>query len=285
MKHPRLTARAAPRKVHFLGLAFLGLALLGLCLGIGTAQAAPSPAGQIIMAKGEAWRTGADGAREALIAGAAVYSGDTIDTVEGVLQIRFTDQGLVDLTTHTRFVIDEYAFHGKAKKDKGFFSLLAGGLRTVTGLIGKKRQTDYRLFASSATVGIRGTVYQARLCQGDCPVADGLYVTGNEGLIAVINNAGEVILGHGMSAYVRDYNTAPILIERNPVPVNISFFELPGGPPEGPSGGDFTGGSPTSPDQSLDPNGGWPIAPLAPGQEQPLPNWQLTMPQPLCRCR
>jgi hypothetical protein len=224
MKPPRLSA-CAPRLALFLGLALL---LLGL--GVGAAQAALLPAGQIVFVKGEAWRTGADGAREALVPGSAVYPGDTLDTAIGVVHVRFTDQGLIALTTSTRLVIDEYVYRGKAKgRNKGFFSLVAGGVRAITGLIGKKRHMDYRLYASAAFIGIRGTAYQARLCQGDCPVVDGLYANDFQGLIAVTNDAGELILGPGMSTYVRDFRTAPVPIDSFPVPVDVTLANPPGG--------------------------------------------------------
>jgi hypothetical protein len=249
-----------------LAAALVGLAFLLLLFLPGQAQAqaaAQRPAGQVLFAKGEAWRTGANGAREALVTGTSVYPGDTLDTVDGVVQVRFTDRGLVALTTHTRFVIDEYAFRGQGQgkgrargQDKGFFSLVAGGLRAITGLIGKKRHMDYRLYASAAFIGIRGTAYQARLCQGDCPVADGLYVNGNEGLIAVTNDAGEVVLGRGMSAYVRDFRTPPVLIEGFPVPVDAPLFapagETPGGGAAGSAFGGTTGDSLNAAQQSMD---------------------------------
>jgi len=51
---------------------------------------------------------------------------------------------------------------------RAFFRLVKGGFRSVSGLIGKVNQDDYRVSTPVATIGIRGTRYSARLCQGDC---------------------------------------------------------------------------------------------------------------------
>lgn len=51
---------------------------------------------------------------------------------------------------------------------RAFFRLLKGGFRSVSGLIGKANHEDYRVSTPVATIGIRGTRYGARLCQGDC---------------------------------------------------------------------------------------------------------------------
>lgn len=53
-------------------------------------------------------------------------------------------------------------------QSRAFFRLVKGGFRTVSGLIGKVNQGDYRVSTPVATIGIRGTSYSARLCQGDC---------------------------------------------------------------------------------------------------------------------
>lgn len=51
---------------------------------------------------------------------------------------------------------------------RAFFRLVKGGFRSVSGLIGKVNQDNYRVSTPVATIGIRGTRYSARLCQGDC---------------------------------------------------------------------------------------------------------------------
>ena len=51
---------------------------------------------------------------------------------------------------------------------RAFFRLVKGGFRSVSGVIGKLNREDYRVSTPVATIGIRGTVYSARLCEGPC---------------------------------------------------------------------------------------------------------------------
>ncbi|MBY0269504.1 MAG: FecR family protein [Burkholderiales bacterium] len=90
------------------------------------------------------------------------------------LQVRFTDESIVSLKENSELRIDEFRFSGKEDgSERGFLSLLKGGLRTVTGLVGRANHANYRLSTVTATIGIRGTDYAATLCQGDCRNSDG----------------------------------------------------------------------------------------------------------------
>lgn len=98
------------------------------------------------------------------------------------LQVRFIDESIVSLKEASELRIDEFQFSGREDgKERGFFSLIKGGLRAVTGLVGRSNNANYRLSTTTATIGIRGTDYAATLCQGDCrnndgsPAKDGLY--------------------------------------------------------------------------------------------------------------
>ncbi|MEK6806452.1 MAG: hypothetical protein AABY95_07370 [Pseudomonadota bacterium] len=53
-------------------------------------------------------------------------------------------------------------------RQKALFRLIKGGLRTVTGLIGKKDFADYQLRMPTATIGIRGTEFQTWTCDLAC---------------------------------------------------------------------------------------------------------------------
>lgn len=90
------------------------------------------------------------------------------------LQVRFTDESIVSLKENSELRIDDFRFSGKEDgSERGFLSLLKGGLRTVTGLVGRANHANYRLSTTTATIGIRGTDYAATLCQGDCRNSDG----------------------------------------------------------------------------------------------------------------
>ena len=110
------------------------------------------------------------------------------------LNIKFTDGGRVLLRPNSRFQIEEYSYKAGATdsaessspnvaaepEGNSLFRLLKGGFRAVTGLIGERNRDTYKVRTPVATIGIRGTDFEARICQGDCfdispAPADGLY--------------------------------------------------------------------------------------------------------------
>src|ERR1043165_6476470 len=83
----------------------------------------------------------------------ALEEGDTVITNDGRAQIRFSDGGYFSLQPQTQFRIDEYHYsEGHDKYDRVFLSLLKGGLRTISGLIGKRNHPAYRMSTVVATV-------------------------------------------------------------------------------------------------------------------------------------
>ena len=51
---------------------------------------------------------------------------------------------------------------------RAFFSLLKGGFRSISGLIGKLNHDEYRVSTPVATIGIRGTDYLVVICDTSC---------------------------------------------------------------------------------------------------------------------
>ncbi len=129
---------------------------------------AQGEAGRVNFATGVVQATNGDGVRRALAKGSVVMSGDTITTANGSLaHIRFNDGAYVSLKSNSNFRIDEYRYEEEeAEQSRGFFSLLKGGLRTITGLIGKRDNNNYRMSTSVATIGIRGTHYDLEVGEG-----------------------------------------------------------------------------------------------------------------------
>lgn len=191
---------------------FAGLLALGFL-----PTAAAAPAGKVTYSIGEVSAVATGGAVRALKRGDAVVAGDRLVTANGRLQIRFMDGGLVALQPGTEFTIDDYAAPAATGgSGRSFFSLLRGGIRAVTGAIGRVNRGNYRVKTSVATIGIRGTTYKARVCNGDCKVADGLYAKGGEGRIVIANGSGEIELGRGERAYVADANSSPARTATDP---------------------------------------------------------------------
>ncbi|HKI63874.1 MAG TPA: FecR family protein, partial [Burkholderiales bacterium] len=119
---------------------------------------AGASAGRIDFSIGGVVATRPDGQQRPLAKGAELQNGDTIRTNDGRAQIRFPDGAYVSLQPNTVFGVKEYNYEGKTDgKERGFFSLLKGAMRAVTGLIGRVNRSTYQITTPTATVGIRGT--------------------------------------------------------------------------------------------------------------------------------
>lgn len=183
-------------------IAFLTLALIAG--GVHAAGAA-----RVDFALGDVAAVKADGSRRPLARGADVDPGETVDTGNGRTQLRFTDGAMVSLQPQTQFRIDAYSFSGATDgSEKGFFSLLKGAMRTISGAIGKGDTKAYRLDTAVATIGIRGTEFAVAYGRS-------ITVTTNSGLIEVCNGAGCLLVEAGQSAYVPDANTLPVFTRGN----------------------------------------------------------------------
>ena len=158
--------------------------------------------------------------------GSPVYSGETITTASAsYVNIEFTDGGRVLLRPETRFAVERYQFAGgtqapatqqasaqPVQQESAFFRLLKGGFRAVSGLIGHTRREDYAVQTPVATIGIRGTDYEVRLCAGDCgditpTPKDGLYGGVQSGAIALDNAGGSTTTTAGQYVFISGLST------------------------------------------------------------------------------
>ena len=116
-------------------------------------------AANINFTSGSVMAVNAVGIQRPLTKGAEIGNGDTIRTGDGGrAQIRFSDGAMISLQPKTEFRVDSYQYSGKTDgQEKGFFSLLKGSLRAITGWVGRSNRENYRVTTSVATIGIRGT--------------------------------------------------------------------------------------------------------------------------------
>lgn len=191
------------RKCTPLYLSKSGL-LTALIAAIFTPHAFAAPAGRVDFVQGSVSATGGSGGARTLTKGDEINSGDIITIGNGRAQIRFSDGAYLALQPNTIFKVDEYAFDGKADgSEKGFFSLLKGGLRTISGLIGKSNRQSYKLNTPNATIGIRGTAFS--VTQTD----ERLIVTVGQGRVSVSNPTGSLTIGSGQSVIVPTPHSPP----------------------------------------------------------------------------
>lgn len=183
---------------------------LVLLVSLFSAQWAMAAAGTILLASGQAFVADIKGVQRNAIVGMTVESGETLLTRDGRAQIKFTDGGLISLQPGSEFQITDYKFQTAGKSEESAaFSFLKGGLRAITGLIGKRNKGDYRITTEMATIGIRGTEFKAAICDKNCKEPDGLYVQTGQGVVVVKNAFGEVEIGKGQTGYVPSAKEAP----------------------------------------------------------------------------
>ena len=167
-------------------------------------------AASVVFASSNAQIMGADGKSRSAVRGGELAAGETVDTGSGRVQLRFFDGAEMSLQPETRFRVDEFRFalqDGKARaEDRGFFSLLKGGFRTITGLLGKGRPEQYKVDAVVATIGIRGTDYGAKLAEA------GLELNTFQCLVELCNDAGCALVPAGQAFVVTDRNSLPARI-------------------------------------------------------------------------
>lgn len=167
-----------------------------------------------------------DGKTVPATVGARVLSSETVITGEkGYLRMEMTDGAEMVLRPNSQLKIEEYRFDpAKPADDKSSFRMLKGGLRTITGLVGKRDNKDaYEMKTATATIGIRGTQYDLRVCAGggedgasNCgALADGTYLAVRFGAIQASNALGSLHIPAGQIAYLPP-KAPPVILPRDP---------------------------------------------------------------------
>ncbi len=176
---------------------------LALALACSLPVAAQDAAGRAAMVVGVAYAIDANGAQRRLSRGDSVFPGETIGTQRhSYVNIIYSDRGRTLVGPQSEIKIEDYSYTqpasggprtkgGAVASDDGgvgrsVFSLLKGGLRAVTGLIGRNSRDAYSLKTAVATIGIRGTDYFVVVCEEQCQ---------NLGLPAGVDPKGGIVLG------------------------------------------------------------------------------------------
>lgn len=142
------------------------LAALSMLLSF---SAFAEPAGMVQSAEGTVVVIKADGKRRIVSPGSNLDQGDSLHTEKGsTAKLRFSDGSEMVVRPSSAVVIQDYHYQATApEKDAFVVGLLRGALRQLTGFIGKRGNQDaYKLRSGTATIGIRGTDFTARVCAG-----------------------------------------------------------------------------------------------------------------------
>lgn len=194
-----------------------------LMLSAAGAQAA-QVAGVVVQASGAMSARSPSGAVKALQVKSEVQSGDTLVTAAGAYAVvRFIDNSELALKPGTTVKIDQFAFdEARPDADRAAYTLVKGGLRSITGLLGKRNKDKFAMKTPSATIGIRGTTFFLEYLTGKGDVdaspglEPGLHVHVSTGGISIVNGAGEFRYDTGQFGFIRDDKTRPVKMFTNP---------------------------------------------------------------------
>jgi len=199
--------------------------LLSIAIGAALAAAACAAlaaAGTVSQLSGTLSVKKPDGSVRILSQKSEIQNGDTLNTErDSYAQIRFQDGAQMTMKPNTSIKLDNIKFtEDKPQEDSFVFGLLKGGLRAVTGLVGKRNKDKYQVGTATATIGIRGTTFAADDCvsnrDGECRRLDpAVYVTVSDGEVVLKNAQGEVGIAAGQFGLIAP-NQRPLFLSTDP---------------------------------------------------------------------
>lgn len=164
----------------------------------------------------------AAGQIRAAVKGGTVDEGDTILTAASAsAQLKMADGGIIAVRPETELKVDTYRYAGKEDgNERAVMSLVKGGFRTITGLIGRTNKQNYTITTPTAVIGIRGTdhepiVVPAIAGAGKPSAAPGTYDKVNVGQAFIRTPLGEVNIRQNQVGYAAP-NQAPTLLPKVP---------------------------------------------------------------------
>lgn len=235
-------------------LALHGFLLLVLWALAALALAGPV-AGTVTHLSGPLLAKKAGGAVKILSVKSEVENGDTLVTEKNTYaRVKFIDNSEITLKPGSTLTVENFSFEDdKPDNDKASFNLVKGGLRSVSGLLGKRNKEKFELKTPAATIGIRGTTFlvdyiaptderavasaQAFLVGSSAalgggaapvqlaqvvpppvtgPVPAGLYVSVLDGMITVSNRGGALNFSAGQFGYTPGAVVPPVIVPQNP---------------------------------------------------------------------
>jgi hypothetical protein len=180
--------------------------------------------GRVQFVHGDVQIMGAAGVRRAMLQREAVYEGDIlISAKSGYAQLRMVDDAMIALRPDTVLRVDTYYYHADLHdgSERGFFFLLKGGFRAITGAIGRNNKLNYLVTTPVATVGIRGTdhepMYIPPPAPGETAIGEpGVYDLVNAGSAYIQTSQGTVVINPNEVGFVPDINATPTILPRLP---------------------------------------------------------------------
>ena len=166
-----------------------------------------------------------------------IFSYNTVKTGKGKVAIGFIDDTRVDVTEHSKLIIDEFVYDPNTKTGSLSLKAALGTIRYASGQIAKTSPTNVQIKTPTATIGVRGTDFTMTVDEigsstiillPSCDTNGYCFV----GEITVESDAGQIIMNTAFQATVVDTISSPPLkpviltLEENFI-TNLLIFSPP----------------------------------------------------------
>ena len=137
--------------------------------------------------------------------GLDVFSYNTVKTGKGKVAIGFIDDTRVDVTQHSKLIIDEFVYDPNTKTGSLSLKAALGTIRYASGQIAKTNPTNVQIKTPTATIGVRGTDFTMTVDEigsstiillPSCDTNGFCFV----GEISVESDAGQIIMNQAFQA-------------------------------------------------------------------------------------
>ena len=191
------------------------LLLVFLVVLIPAPALAQEDSGRIVFLRGSVDATDSDGNTRHLQRDDRVFAAETLKSgPKGLAQIVFPDSSILYIKPNSEVEIEDYRFEiDKPENDTAVVNLLKGGMRALTGAIGKRNPGKVNFKNRMGVIGIRGTAIE--LGENN--------VIFDFGQGSMENEAGTTLIGSGESARATSAQgkISKYLHERSPDDVSV----------------------------------------------------------------
>jgi hypothetical protein len=215
---------------------------LAACLSVLSQVSYAGIAGHAQFVNGQVQITNNAGQVRSLQKADVVNESDTVITAKDAsAQIKMMDGGLIAVRSDSQLKFDKFVFDGKEDgTERSFFSLLRGGFRAITGLVGHKNKANYRITTAGATIGVRGTDHETFVVVPGSDMAAvapvGTYNKVNVGETVMTTDKGTINILPNQMGFVSAADQLPQL-----QPVNLNIYTVVPSPALQGNGGQAAG--------------------------------------------
>ncbi len=123
---------------------------------------AQKDSGRIVFLRGSVAATDSNGVTRQLKRDDRIFAGDTLESgPKGLAQIVFPDSSMLYIKPDSTVEVEQFRYDkDNPENDEAVVNLVKGGLRALTGAIGKRNPDKVKFKNRMATIGIRGTAIE-----------------------------------------------------------------------------------------------------------------------------